>query len=605
MKRQFIITEEGYAKPLRAQKLQYENGAISPIGQTYELQKQICDDLVAKIHEKAPVEFEGDADQLLYRDLTKALAIYMGCHMNALSVTGYSDFHYSLIDTDLIQYAQPLPAFDPIRDEWGLEVGDKYYEWPKQLPCCITGDGFSGSHVSYDQKYMAMTFLKANAFKPDMQHCRQAGIMVLFSTLGDHDQRVVDKMQELVTAMGKRGKIIVNIERPENEELNGVKCLCRFIRNNNGDWAWQHKMSHCAIGPSGTFGIYQLVEFIAGVPYNVAKSEFNNLFPMNVVMPYDLPSLNELQNSHWNGFTLLTPEIAEAMTQRVEQNIEDKGIDVDTLTAEEEKSIRCKVARDEEWTGLMWPADYSTHGPNFDVCHAFWAWIGTMYTLLIMLMYVVWQWSVADIEWVLSYCALNTVVSQFCYYIKHVNPNRSFKPWFKLNTTGDGNKILMSSFPHVLSAAAWVCDEYEANRHDGLRIQTLILVVFWVVGKGMRYVFYVLFCFDFTSDTREADGTPSKIAKMIRICNKVTYIAVHICNIMVCSLIYIFIHVFMHQLHMYLHASASYMSSCIIFISSHRCFVIGGKLHWWVFIVKNGMFMIVKIIMVWHRIVNN
>ena len=54
-----MITEDGLARPLRTEKLRYENGAISPICQTYELQRRICDDLIEKIHEKAPVDFEG------------------------------------------------------------------------------------------------------------------------------------------------------------------------------------------------------------------------------------------------------------------------------------------------------------------------------------------------------------------------------------------------------------------------------------------------------------------------------------------------------------------------------------------------------------------
>ena len=92
------------------------------MGQTYDLQRQICEDLIEQIHEKAPVFHEVSDDVLLYRHLSEALAIYMGCHMNAISVTGYSDFHYSLIDKNNIRTAQPLPMLDPIRDEWELPI---------------------------------------------------------------------------------------------------------------------------------------------------------------------------------------------------------------------------------------------------------------------------------------------------------------------------------------------------------------------------------------------------------------------------------------------------------------------------------------------------
>ena len=380
---------------------------------------------------------------------------------------------------------------------------------------------------------MAMAFLKVNAFKPQMQHCRQAGIMVLFSSLGDHDQRVVDRMQALATNMGPTGKIKVKIEKPDEPEFDNVICLLRFERSNNGDWAWQHKMSHCTVGPSGTFGIYQLVEFINGEPYNVAKSEFNSIFPVNMTMPY-MFDYERLQELEWNGYTLITPDIAEAMVDRVENIIEERGINLDALTIEQEERIRKQVSREDALTGLLGPSDYSSHGPVVDICHAFWSWVGTMYTLLIELMYTAWEWSIDDIEWVLGHCSLNTVNSQFEYYYKYVNKNRKVNPWFKLMITGDGYKIMLNDFPHVIAAAAWIACENERLRDDGNYIQTLILVVFWVVTKCMRYVFFVLFRFDFSDCERERDGTPKIIEKMIRMCNKATYIAMHICNIMVC-----------------------------------------------------------------------
>ena len=488
----------------------------------------------------APVE--GEPDVLMYRDLKKALVLYMCGHMNAKSVTGYSDFHYSCIDTNNIGTARPIVAMDAIRQEWDLEPGDRYYVWPKKLPCCITGDGFTASHVPQDSKYMAASFLKANAFKPHMQHCRQGGILVLLSALGDHDQRVVENMQELVRNMGDTGKIKIQIKQPGNREIHDVWCCIEYKRYNNGDWAWQHKMTHCTISPNGTFGIYQLVEFIGGEPYGVGKGEFIELFDRihaEMKMPWELGTLQELKEQEWTGFTLLTPEIAEYMVDKLDEAIEAKGYNLDEMEFKESDKIRKQVAKDEVYHGLIYPTDYSTHGPVFDVCHAFWAWIGTMYTLLIMLMYVAWEWEIADIEWVLSFCSLDTVKWQFQYYYKNINPNRSVSNWFKLLMTGDGHKIILNDFPHVISAAAWVAKEYEEDMGEEDSIQTLLLVIFWVVCKGMRYVFWVLFTVKFEPDTDdENDPTPKVIKEMIRICKKVTYIAMNISNIMVC---YIFI----------------------------------------------------------------
>ena len=148
-----------------------------------------------------------------------------------------------------------------------------------------------------------------------------------------------------------------------------------------------------------------------------------------------------------------------------------------------------------------------------------------MTELLIMLMYCVWNWSKADIIYVVSKIGLRTITVQVIKCMDDTNPSRRMSVWIKLHTTGEYDKIMINASPEMLAAAAWIANEHETRANDDNYIQTLILVVCWEVFKGMRFVFWVLFTSSF--------DTMAKIEKMIEECRRVTYLAMKTCSWMV------------------------------------------------------------------------
>ena len=143
--------------------------------------------------------------RLLTRSLGPACLEWLDRHMNAKGVIGYSNFHYSLINTApefTVKHISvvPLPVTSEeqqLMEQYELQRGEKFVIWPYSLPVCQTGDGFTGSHLPFDEKKMAMSYVNVCAFKPELAHCRQAGVLVLLSSFGDKDLRVIKVMQQL------------------------------------------------------------------------------------------------------------------------------------------------------------------------------------------------------------------------------------------------------------------------------------------------------------------------------------------------------------------------------------------------------------------------
>ena len=353
------VDSNGLSRMKRSKKCIYDDGAIMPSGQTYAKQQQAVESMIADIQADAPVQCDDDMhDKLLFRSCKPAAEKWLYEHINADGVTGYSDFHYSIVNTHDDVNIEQLPEHQhQMSDEelqllhkYNLNNGDKYVKWPWELVKCLTGDGFAATHVPVDDKHMAIAYLKMCAFKPELAHIRQTAIIVLLSSLSDKDQLVVNKMQQLSEEMGYSGCYKIKIEKFD------CWALIDWRRFDNGDWVWQAQMTHCTVAPGGKYGIYQLVRFINGIATNVSSHEFDDIFPRDLkyfYMPYELEDYDALVTNKFTGYTLITPQIAHALASKVEFIYQRRHGNDASITAKQEHALRLKIARDDVNTGTM------------------------------------------------------------------------------------------------------------------------------------------------------------------------------------------------------------------------------------------------------------
>ena len=88
--------------------------------------------------------------------------------------------------------------------------------------------------------------------------------------------------------------------------------------------------------------------------------------------------------------------------------------------------------------------------------------------------------------------------------------------------------------------AAWVANAYESRNPRTTYTATLILVVLWVVGSEMRFVFYIFWKSKF--EINENNDRPFEILTMIRKGYRAMYISVHLCSILVCFVVVCVMH---------------------------------------------------------------
>ena len=156
-----------------------------------------------------------------------------------------------------------------------------------------------------------------------------------------------------------------------------------------------------------------------------------------------------------------------------------------------------------------------------------------MISLLFVLMYCVWMWSIDDVLSVIQYFQMATVDDQCNCYMEN-NKTRDVKKCFKLRTNGDMNVRLCARIPFVIHKAAQIAEKYEMNNPNTTHAATLILVIFWEVFSDMRFVFYCFWKSCFTKNVN--NERPNEIQQMIDKGFRSMYIAYNFCSIMVCIL---------------------------------------------------------------------
>ena len=93
---------------------------------------------------------------------------------------------------------------------------------------------------------------------------------------------------------------------------------------------------------------------------------------------------------------------------------------------------------------------------------------------------------------------------------------------------------MCSRYVFVLKRAAFMAQKYERNNPNTTHAATLILTVIWEVFSEMRFVFGVLWTTKFKKNKN--NDRPEIIQEMLNRGWRATYLAYHLCDVLVCVL---------------------------------------------------------------------
>ena len=148
-----------------------------------------------------------------------------------------------------------------------------------------------------------------------------------------------------------------------------------------------------------------------------------------------------------------------------------------------------------------------------------------------VMQYACWGWESDDCLNPYLQFECPTVINQ-CQNYMDTNKNRVAHKPFRIRTDGAMRVRMCARYPFVLRRAAFIADEYEKNNPNSTHTATLILVVIWEVFSDLRFVFWVLWKSKF--DKNNNNDRPVLIQQMLERGWRATYLAYHLCSILVC-----------------------------------------------------------------------
>ena len=399
-----------------------------------------------------------DNPHSLIRNGFEALVLYLGSFINNEMCRGYSKYHWSMIKETDIQVCNDLH----FAATYKIDLNDRYYKFDELLTLCLTGDGAGNVKNSpCNVKNIALAFLKVFAFENDLLQCRHAGILVLLSSLGDSDRRVVEYMQKISADLGVYGHVSVWCKR-----LNAWFCW-EYKKFNNGDWAWQHKMSHGCVGSTGDYALVNKTVYDPETQSwrGLHKHEYYSCLVGTHIQPYQqitmAQAITNANEKDTKIFSMLTNDQAKEFALQVETDISqqkrratDRGT-IDQWTEKYEHQQRIKSSKKHKH-GILYIGNENVMDFEcgiFDINHCMWSIVLTFLHVLIMLMWVVWKWKREEVQSVVAKLGCGTITDQVCEYMDG-NKSRNVKKWPKVHATGLTLKYVLDAFVFALVDAA-------------------------------------------------------------------------------------------------------------------------------------------------------
>ena len=480
-----------------------------------------------KIYDTAPIsqEFKPNAPILdnpicIKRNVLQALKCLMSIQLDSNMLFGHSPYNHSNITNPIVCRA-PHAA----HSVHGIPIGSLFYEFTEPLTCCLTGDGGFMPRVPYGTPTLPVVFLRVLSLNDSLQHCRHSGICVLLSKLSDHDPRIENWVDEISADFETNGNFTLLSTK------TNVYCIYKYLRTDNGDWSWSHKITTKTVGPTGKYNNTALVRWKNGEPKNVKNEQSVQYYAL--IRDFtrncdDVCDTDTLKRNNWDGYRLITPDLAQYFALQTESLLEIYKEDNPNvvLNYKQERNLRKSFAYAFKH-GYLYLSKTNYNFGLFDPNHMWWSWVKRILEIFFAWGWNVRQWIQRDYLYIASQLGVEWIGTQIEDYATITNPKRQSKISLEIKTNGEINKNIINGLPFTFAAAAELCDKNAANNNNRFdESGTTICCLLLRISSLMRRGFAVLLTdkFEMNNDNKP----PDKITNMINDIQLATYLAYHL-----------------------------------------------------------------------------
>ena len=179
-----------------------DTGVLMDSGPSYAKISECIQEEIQRIENLAPWTRDSHLSQ--WRSAFDALTCLVSDHLDSECVSGYSYFHYKLINEDDL-----LIVNDDIAAEWNIDVGEKYHIWEQPLRTSLKGDDSKFKKWPQASNNVSLVFIFAFLWNCGLAHCKFSSMCTLISGESCHSEIVKSNVQEQVVEMNIHKKLVV------------------------------------------------------------------------------------------------------------------------------------------------------------------------------------------------------------------------------------------------------------------------------------------------------------------------------------------------------------------------------------------------------------
>ena len=280
------------------------NSISMDTGPTYETITDIKKDEIKRCNDIAP--WHEPYWHTNYRNALEALILLLQDHLDCECVSGYSNYHYKLINDNDIEQATIDDDGNDICEEWNIDEGERYYIWPKTMVIGLKGDDSKMPKWPLAYNNVAFVFLFAYFWNCGLAHCKYSSICTLISGLSSKSKRVQRLIQNQCADLFDTNKIAVYSHKK--------KCYCCYNLKFYwcSDWIFECSVFGLS-GPTSTHFLHGLTKFENGKPKcipntldNLWDAYTNGIEVENYHIDFD-----ECRRSKFDGYCLTNNDIIQ------------------------------------------------------------------------------------------------------------------------------------------------------------------------------------------------------------------------------------------------------------------------------------------------------
>ena len=486
--------------------------------------------MLRDLHRLAPIytdEDEKGDPHTIYRFAWDAMRLGMFVYLQSECVQGHSPWHETNI---VINNITTCTYINQKYLDMGINIGEKVYEWHNVLTVCVTGDGGRLPKVPNGTPIIACAFLRILGLNDYAHHSRHSGVPILLSRLGDNHPEIPKYMSIVCTNLGANGCFRLWCTR--------YKCWCiyNYVRFDNGDWAWTHKMGTNSAGPGAEYCFPGIMRYFDGAYYGVQNQiiRLYHCLTRGIRTNEDNVDHQTLVDDKFDGYILTKPEVANELGVMVEQDWQDyvleNGLNEDDIDPKQARKRKIDMAKQYRH-GFIGPLIVAGFLSVFDVCHAWWGWMNYVFCLFVMLLWVVYEWSDDDIIDVMDEIGVDYLSLQVEKYMDS-NKSRDPKKYLTVYTNGTILKHVINGWHSGLCKAAHIADEKRLESNPDNYNCVGVICLFIRVSTLMRRAFSIFLTDKF--DWPEDGSRPPLIQELIDCVRLATFLAYNLCSKMVC-----------------------------------------------------------------------